>query len=234
MSAELSLIIPFYNEEENISAVLAEARQAVPEAEIIAVDDGSQDNTPALLAQQKDVRIIRFPKNLGQGPALYAGLLAATRPYAAMMDGDGQNDPADLQALLNLLRSQKADFACGIRTPRMDSWQKRIASKIANAIRRTFLMDGAHDTGCSLKIIRREDSRFLVPFKGMHRYLPALLGAAGLRLGELPVHHRPRRAGVSKYTIAGRAWVGIQDLIGVGWLLRRRVPWPVGLPNHKT
>jgi dolichol-phosphate mannosyltransferase len=234
MSAELSLIIPFYNEEENISAVLAEARQAVPEAEIIAVDDGSQDRTPALLAQQKDVRIIRFPKNLGQGPALYAGLLAATRPYAAMMDGDGQNDPADLPALLNLLRNQKADFACGIRTPRMDSWQKRIASKIANAIRRTFLMDGAHDTGCSLKIIRREDARFLVPFKGMHRYLPALLGAAGLRLGELPVRHRPRRAGVSKYTIAGRAWVGIQDLIGVGWLIRRRVPWPVGLPHNKN
>ncbi|NBT23988.1 glycosyltransferase family 2 protein [bacterium] len=209
MSAELSLIIPFYNEEENISAVLAEARQAVPQAEIIAVDDGSQDRTPALLAREKEIRTIRFPKNLGQGPALYAGLLAATRPYAAMMDGDGQNDPADLPALMKLLQTQKADFACGIRTPRMDSWQKRAASKIANSIRRAFLMDGAHDTG----------------------YLPALLGAAGLRIGELPVRHRPRRAGVSKYTIAGRAWVGIQDLIGVGWLIRRRVPWPVGLPR---
>jgi dolichol-phosphate mannosyltransferase len=148
-----------------------------------------------------------------------------------MMDGDGQNNPSDLPALLQLLQTGQADFACGIRTPRMDSWQKRAASKIANAIRRAFLMDGAHDTGCSLKIIRREDSRFLVPFKGMHRYLPALLGAAGLRLGELPVHHRPRRAGVSKYTIAGRAWVGIQDLIGVGWLIRRRVSWPAGLPR---
>ena len=92
-------------------------------------------------------------------------------------------------------------------------------------------MDGAHDTGCSLKIIRRHDVRFLVPFKGMHRYLPALLGSAGLRLGELPVRHRPRRAGISKYTIAGRAWVGIQDLIGVGWLIRRRVAWPLGFPR---
>ena len=231
MSAQLSLIIPFYNEEENVSAVIAEARSAVPEAEIIAVDDGSKDRTPVLLDQEKDIRVIHFPKNLGQGPALYAGLLAATRPFAAMMDGDGQNNPNDLPALLQLLEKNQADFACGIRTPRMDSWQKRTASKIANAIRRAFLMDGAHDTGCSLKIIKREDVRFLVPFKGMHRYLPALLGAAGLRLGELPVAHRPRRAGTSKYTIAGRAWVGIQDLIGVGWLIRRRVSWPAGLPQ---
>ncbi len=231
MSAQLSLIIPFYNEEENVSAVIAEARSAVPEAEIIAVDDGSKDRTPVLLDQEKDIRVIHFPKNLGQGPALYAGLLAATRPFAAMMDGDGQNNPNDLPALLQLLEKNQADFACGIRTPRMDSWQKRTASKIANAIRRAFLMDGAHDTGCSLKIIKREDVRFLVPFKGMHRYLPALLGAAGLRLGELPVAHRPRRAGTSKYTIAGRAWVGLQDLIGVGWLIRRRVSWPAGLPQ---
>ena len=231
MSAQLSLIIPFYNEEENVSAVIAEARSAVPEAEIIAVNDGSRDRTPALLDAEANLRVIHFPKNLGQGPALYAGLLASTRPFAAMMDGDGQNNPNDLPALLQLLEKNQADFACGIRTPRMDSWQKRTASKIANAIRRAFLMDGAHDTGCSLKIIKREDVRFLVPFKGMHRYLPALLGAAGLRLGELPVAHRPRRAGTSKYTIAGRAWVGIQDLIGVGWLIRRRVPWPVGLPR---
>ena len=189
--------------------------------------------SPALLDAERDILVIHFPTNLGQGPALYAGLLAATRPYAAMMDGDGQNDPADLPALLKLLQNGRSDFACGIRTPRRDSWQKRIASRIANAIRRAVLMDGAHDTGCSLKIIKREDVRFLVPFKGMHRYLPALLGAASLRLGELPVRHRPRRAGISKYTIAGRAWVGIQDLIGVGWLLRRRVPWPAGLPTGR-
>ena len=233
MSAELSLIIPFYNEQENVSAVIAEARTAVPGAEIIAVDDGSQDRTPSLLDQEKGIRVIHFPKNLGQGPALYAGLLASSRPYAAMMDGDGQNDPADLPSLLKLLQNRQADFACGIRTPRRDSWQKRIASRIANAIRRAVLLDGAHDTGCSLKIMKREDVRFLVPFKGMHRYLPALLGAAGLKLGELPVRHRPRLAGVSKYTIAGRAWVGIQDLIGVGWLIRRRVPWPIGLPPSR-
>ena len=231
MSSELSLIIPFYNEEENVSAVITEARSTVPGAEIIAVDDGSRDRTPALLDQEKNIRVIHFPKNLGQGPALYAGLLAASRPYAAMMDGDGQNDPADLPSLLQLLQGRQADFACGIRTPRRDSWQKRAASRIANAIRRAVLLDGAHDTGCSLKIMKREDVRFLVPFKGMHRYLPALLGAAGLKLGELPVRHRPRRAGVSKYTIAGRAWAGIQDLIGVGWLIRRRVPWPRGLPR---
>jgi len=231
MSSELSLIIPFYNEEENVSAVITEARSTVPGAEIIAVDDGSRDRTPALLDQEKNIRVIHFPKNLGQGPALYAGLLAASRPYAAMMDGDGQNDPADLPSLLQLLQGRQADFACGIRTPRRDSWQKRAASRIANAIRRAVLLDGAHDTGCSLKIMKREDVRFLVPFKGMHRYLPALLGAAGLKLGEIPVRHRPRRAGVSKYTIAGRAWVGIQDLIGVGWLIRRRIPWPVGLPR---
>lgn len=231
MFTELSLIIPFYNEEENVSSVITEARTAVPGAEIIAVNDGSRDRTPVLLDQEKEIRVVHFPKNLGQGPALYAGLLSATRPYAAMMDGDGQNDPADLGSLLTLLKNRQADFACGIRTPRRDSWQKRLASRVANAIRRAILLDGAHDTGCSLKIMKREDVRFLVPFKGMHRYLPALLGAAGLKLGELPVRHRPRRAGVSKYTIAGRAWVGVQDLIGVGWLIRRRVPWPPGLPR---
>ena len=192
MASDLSLIIPFYNEEENISAVITEARRAVPGAEIIAVNDGSHDKTTALLNQEKDIRVIHFPKNLGQGPALYAGLLSATRPYAAMMDGDGQNDPADLPALLELLRSNQADFACGIRTPRIDSWQKRIASRIANSIRRAVLMDGAHDTGCSLKVIRREDARFLIPFKGMHRYLPALLGAAAGR--SAPPPHPPPRA----------------------------------------
>jgi len=232
MSADLSLVIPFFNEEENVAAVLAEARAAVPGAEIIAVDDGSRDRTPALLDGEKGIRVIHFPGNLGQGPALYAGLLASSRPFAAMMDGDGQNDPADLPSLLELIRSGRADFACGIRTPRRDSWQKRAASRIANAVRRSFLLDGAHDTGCSLKVMKREDVRFLVPFKGMHRYLPALLGGAGLKIGEKPVRHRPRRAGISKYTIAGRAWVGIQDLIGVAWLIRRRVPWPAGLPGR--
>jgi len=106
MSADLSLVIPFYNEEENVSAVIAEARSAVPNAEIIAVDDGSQDRTSSLLDAEKGIRVIHFPKNLGQGPALYAGLLACSRPYAAMMDGDGQNDPADLPALLELIRSR--------------------------------------------------------------------------------------------------------------------------------
>ena len=105
MSADLSLVIPFFNEEENVSAVIAEARGAVPGAEIIAVDDGSRDRTPSLLDGEKNIRVIHFPKNLGQGPALYAGLLACTRPYAAMMDGDGQNDPADLPALLDLIRA---------------------------------------------------------------------------------------------------------------------------------
>jgi dolichol-phosphate mannosyltransferase len=141
-----------------------------------------------------------------------------------MMDGDGQNDPADIPALVAAL--PQADFVCGYRRKRNDSWQKRVASRIANYIRMSVLHDGCRDTGCTLKAIRREHVRFLVPFNALHRFIPALLCSAGLTMIEVPANHRPRRFGVSKYTVAGRAWRGLRDLFGVRWLISRRILWP--------
>ncbi len=220
----LSVVVPFFNEEENVTAVLREIRGAVPEAEIVAVDDGSLDRTGELIRAEPGVVGVFFVRNLGQSAALYAGLHRATGEILVMMDGDGQNDPADIPALVEAM--ERADFVCGYRKKRNDSWQKRVASRIANGIRSRVLGDGCRDTGCTLKAIRREHLRYLVPFNALHRFLPALLGSAGLSMVEVPANHRPRQFGVSKYTVAGRAWRGLRDLLGVRWLLSRRILWP--------
>jgi len=221
---ELSIIVPFFNEEENVAEVLAEIRAAQPAAEIIAVNDGSTDSTrQRILDFPGGARLIDFPRNLGQSAAFYHGLHAARGRLLAMMDGDGQNDPSDIAALAAALG--RADFACGFRARRRDTWSKRAASRIANAIRRSVLADGIRDTGCSLKVIRRAHVKFLVPFNGLHRFIPALLVNAGLTLVEVPVNHRPRAHGISKYTVAGRAWRGLRDLLGVRWFLSRHIRW---------
>ena len=138
-----------------------------------------------------------------------------------MMDGDGQNDPNDISKLVAAMAEY--DVAYGVRSKRRDSWSRIAGSRVANAVRRLVLGDRAADTGCSLKIIRREHVRYLVPFNGLHRYLPAFFEWSGLRAVEVPVNHRPRRTGVSKYTMGNRALRGVWDLIGVRWLLARRV-----------
>ena len=221
---KISIVIPFYNEEENVEAVLREVRQTNPDAEIIAVNDGSLDQTAAKIKSCPDVRLISLPRNLGQSAALYAGLTRAKNEVCVMMDGDGQNDPADIPKLLSHL--DRADVVCGYRERRQDSWSRRAASRIANWIRQAILKDGIRDTGCTLKAMRTTDVRHLVPFNGLHRFIPALLRHAGLRVLEIPVHHRPRKFGVSKYTMARRAWRGLSDLICVRWLLSRQIPWP--------
>ncbi|MFQ3671705.1 MAG: glycosyltransferase family 2 protein [Verrucomicrobiia bacterium] len=221
---KISIVIPFFNEEENVTAVLREIREKVPEAEIVAVDDGSTDRTAELIRAEPGVTGLFFPRNLGQSAALYGGLYRATGEWLVMMDGDGQNDPADIPALVEAM--SRADFVCGYRRKRNDSWQKRVASRIANGIRSRVLGDGCRDTGCTLKAIRREHLQHLVPFNALHRFLPALLRSAGLSMVEVPANHRARRFGVSKYTVAGRAWRGLRDLLGVRWLLSRRILWP--------
>lgn len=221
----LSVVIPFFNEAELVSDVLREIRSILPTAEIIAVDDGSTDGTGKIIAALNDIRLIALQKNCGQSAAMYAGLRAAKGELIAMMDGDGQNDPAEIPKLVEAMSS--ADVVFGVRKNRQDTKSRLIASKIANAIRRLALGDNATDTGCSLKVIRREHVALLVPFNGLHRYLPAFLQRAGLKSVEVPVNHRSRKAGVSKYTIKGRALRGIYDLIGVRWLLSRRIIWPV-------
>jgi dolichol-phosphate mannosyltransferase len=226
-----SIIIPFHNEEDCASEVIAEVRQACPDAEIIAVDDGSTDRTAAQLEAFPGIRLLRFPKNLGQSAALYAGLQAATRETCVMMDGDGQNDPSDIPALIRALDTGRGDLICGYRAKRMDSWSKRVASRIANRIRDALLHDGVRDTGCTLKAMRREHVRFLVPFNGLHRFIPCLLVHSGLKIHQIPVNHRPRLKGVSKYTMGGRAARGLYDLIGVAWLLKRQIRWHKGQPG---
>lgn len=221
---KISIVIPFYNEEENVQAVLREVQKSIPDAEIIAVDDGSQDQTAAKIQSCTGVRLISLPRNLGQSAALYAGLTRAQNEICVMMDGDGQNDPADIPKLLSCL--DRADVVCGYRERRQDSWPRRAASRIANQLRRAILHDGIRDTGCTLKAMRTADVRHLTPFNGLHRFIPALLRHAGLRVVEIPVHHRPRKFGSSKYTMARRAWRGLYDLIGVRWLLTRQIPWP--------
>jgi len=229
----LSIIVPFFNEEENVAELLREIRQACPAAEIVAVDDGSTDATLAKLRAEPGIEVVALAYNCGQSAALYAGLHHSTGELCVMLDGDGQNDPADIPALVAALAS--ADVACGYRLHRQDTWNRRIASRLANKIRRAFLHDGIRDTGCSLKAMRREHVRFLVPFNGMHRFLPALLKNAGLSIVEVPVNHRPRLRGVSKYTIGGRALRGLRDLTGVSWLLTRQLRLPGGiLPVRKA
>jgi len=220
-----SIVIPFFNEEECVRTVLEEVRTCQPDAEIIAVDDGSRDRTWEIICGAASVRGLRLTQNRGQSAAMYAGMRAASGDVIVLMDGDGQNDPADIEKLVALLQSG-ADVACGQRVKRRDIWSRRVASKAANAIRRSILNDGISDTGCSLKAFRREHVELFVPFNGLHRYLPAIFKHAGLRIAETPVNHRARTLGVSKYTNWNRALRGIYDLIGVRWLLNRKVIYP--------
>ncbi len=224
--AGFTVVVPFFNESESVTEVLREVRVTLPQAEIIAIDDGSRDDTWAQIRKADGIRGLRFVKNQGQSAAIYHGLRAATQPVVGMMDGDSQNDPANFKLLLAEFAKGQADVVCGYRANRRDTWSRRTASRIANAIRRTFLDDGVRDTGCSQKVFRRESVELLVPFRGLHRYLPAIFKQAGLRLAEVPVNHRPRLAGVSKYSNFTRALHGIYDLVGVGWLLKRKIVPP--------
>ena len=219
-----SIIIPFYNEEKNVASVLEEARRANPDAEIIAVNDGSSDQTQAMIRKCPDVRLVSFGCHLGQSAALYTGLKLAQGEICVMMDGDGQSDPGDIPKLISLL--DHADLVCGRRYKRQDTWFRRSSSWGANFIRRLVLHDGIHDTGCTLKAMRRADTRLLLPFDGLHRYLAVFFSRAGLRIIEVPVNHRPRKYGKSKYTVRERAIRGFYDLIGVRWLMTRKISWP--------
>ena len=223
LETRLSIIVPFFNEEESVRPVLAEILGLYPQAELIAVDDGSTDNTLKSLEATPGLRLVRFSENQGQSAAILAGLRNSTRSYCAILDGDGQNDPRDLIRLAEHLVSTQCDVVCGFRADRQDTRSRRIASAIANRIRRFIVSDGIRDTGCSLKVFRREAVDCLIPFNGMHRYLPAFFRAAGYRIEEIPVNHRPRERGASKYTNWDRALRGIYDLFGVRWFLTRRV-----------
>ena len=227
-SPELSIIVPLYNEEASVPILQSELNAALEgfDYEIIFVDDGSVDRTVERIEPKMNVRVIRFAKNAGQSAAIYAGLKAEHGATAVFIDGDLQNDPADIPRLLAEI-ARGADLVCGYRARRKDTRVKRLTSWIANTVRSRFTKDGVRDTGCTLKAMRRECVDALVPFKGMHRFIPALVKGAGYRLMEIPVNHRPRRFGHSKYGLGNRAWRATVDMFGVRWLLSRRLNYKI-------
>ena len=176
---QFSVVVPFYNEAANVRYVLEEVRAELPDAEIIAVDDGSTDETWARIQAIPGVRGLRLTRNLGQSGAIYHGLRACTRPVCGLMDGDGQNDPANFHRLLVEFQRGGADVVCGFRENRNDTWSRRAASRFANGIRRRWLDDGVRDTGCSQKVFRREAADLLVPFRGMHIISPPFSNRPG-------------------------------------------------------
>ena len=227
---QLSVVVPVHNEEDNVAPLVGEIVAALRgriDFEIVYVDDTSKDGTLARLRELQttvpELRVIRHLSNAGQSTAVRNGVKAARAPWIATLDGDGQNDPADIP---NLLAQRDAGDAqtklyAGWRVNRQDSGSKRWASKFANAIRSRMLRDATPDTGCGIKLFAREAFLDLPYFDHMHRYLPALMQRAGWQTVSVPVNHRHRTAGVSKYNNLGRAIVGIKDLFGVSWLIQR-------------
>jgi dolichol-phosphate mannosyltransferase len=230
-SPAVSVVVPVFNEEESIAVLQSELRDALKHVdhEVIFVDDGSHDCTVERIEAAPNIRLIRFERNTGQSAAIYAGLNAACGATAVLIDGDLQNDPADIPKLLAEI-ARGADLVCGYRAQRKDTAAKRLTSWIANTVRSRFTKDGVRDTGCTLKAMRRECVGALIPFKGMHRFIPALVKGAGYRLIEIPVNHRPRRFGQSKYGLVNRALRATIDMFGVRWLLSRRLNYTVREP----
>ena len=227
-SPGVSVVVPLFNEEESISLLQTELSAALKnfDYEIVFVDDGSGDCTADRIERKMNVRVIRFEKNAGQSAAIYAGVMAARGATLVLIDGDLQNDPADIPRLLAEI-ARGADLVCGYRAQRRDTRVKRLTSRIANAVRSRFTKDGVRDTGCTLKAMRHECVSALVPFKGMHRFIPALVKGAGFGLVEIPVNHRLRRFGRSKYGLGNRALRATIDMFGVRWLLSRRLNYKI-------
>jgi dolichol-phosphate mannosyltransferase len=227
-SPAFSVVVPLYNEEANLPILQEELRVALGglDYEIIFIDDGSADRTVERIEGGPNVRVIRFEKNSGQSAAIYAGVMASHGATVVIIDGDLQNDPADIPRLLAEI-AHGADLVCGYRVKRQDTLVKRATSRIANAVRSRYTKDGVRDTGCTLKAMRRECVSALLPFNGMHRFIPALIKAAGYRLVEIPVNHRPRRFGQSKYGLGNRALRATIDMFGVRWLLSRRLDYKI-------
>jgi len=230
---QLSAVVPAYNEVESLALLVTELRAALESTqrtwEMVLVDDGSSDGTGERMASEaaRDarIRVLRLEKNAGQSAALAAGLANARGDVVVTLDADLQNDPADIPALLAALDG--ADVVSGVRAKRHDSWIRLVSSRIANATRRAVIGDHVTDIGCSLKAYRREVLEGLPMFVGVHRFLPALCAFRGARVVEVPVHHRPRTRGVSKYGMGNRLWRGIHDLVGVSWLKQRLVRYRV-------
>ncbi len=231
-SPQLSIVVPFYNEEESVVEVCREIGEVLGaeltmDWELVMVDDGSSDRTGTLIdeldAGNPRFRAIHLQPNSGQSAALEAGFRAARGEFIATLDGDGQNDPRDIPRLLQALQESGVDMMCGIRARRADNFVRRASSRIANRVRSSLLKDNITDVGCSLRVFRRECLRQVRFFRNAHRFFPALFIMAGHTVAEMPVNHRAREHGSSKYGggINSRLWVGLADLYGVHWLRKR-------------
>ena len=229
---DISLIIPFYNEAESVAPLLNEIVWTLSgkiEYEIIAVDDGSKDDTAGMLKRMlheanSPLRFIRHAANYGQSSAIHTGIQSARASWVVTLDGDGQNHPEDILKLIETRDSSSIPdlkLINGYRKKRQDSPIKIISSRVANFVRGRLLRDMTPDTGCGLKLIHRETFLSLPFFDHMHRFIPALIRRAGGNILNVEVSHRPRKTGKSKYTLHNRLWVGIVDLLGVLWLVRR-------------
>ena len=235
---KLSVVIPVCNEADNVGPLAREIQSALVDHrpfEIIFVDDGSTDATvEAVKAARADgipeIRLLEHSQRCGQSRAVCTGVEAARAEWVATLDGDGQNDPADIPELLKAAMAAAAagddslKLVMGNRTTRKDTWLRRISSRVANRVRGGLLRDGTPDTGCGIKLMHRATFMRLPWFNHMHRFLPALYQRAGARVVSVPVRHRPRTRGVSKYGLGNRLWVGIVDLFGVRWLILRNPP----------
>ena len=222
----LSVVVPLYNEEESVGALVDAVRAALGghgSWELVLVDDGSRDGTAAvahsLAAADGRIRLMRLARNYGQTQAMQAGFAAAEGDVVVSMDGDLQNDPADIGTLLPHVKT--FDLVCGWRTNRHDSLVRTLSSRIANAVRSVVTGDRVHDTGCSLKIFRRAVVDKLQLFNGMHRFFPALALMHGFTVTEVPVRHYPRTHGLSKYGVGNRLFKSLYDLIAVRWMQTR-------------
>jgi glycosyltransferase involved in cell wall biosynthesis len=229
---DLSLVVPVYNERENLEPLVGELLEVLADAqalEILLVDDGSRDGSAELAAELADrhpeIRPLRLRENRGQTAAFDAGFRAARGRRIVTLDADLQNDPRDIPGLLSAL--DEYDAAVGYRRKRRDSWLRRLSSRIANGVRNRLSGDDIIDTGCSLKAFRRECVEGLKLFTGMHRFLPTLLRMEGRRVVQLPVNHRPRTRGRSKYGMRNRAVRAFVDLLAVRWMKKRRLNYEV-------
>ncbi len=230
---DVSVVVPVFNEKENLDALLSEIHAALDAAgrtfEILLIDDGSHDGSSERIAQlagsDPAVRGLHFRENRGQTAAFDAGFKAARGRIVVTMDADLQNDPRDIPSLLTAIEGH--DAAVGYRRVRRDTWMRRVSSRIGNSVRNRLSGDDIIDTGCSLKAFRRECLREIKLFTGMHRFLPTLLRIDGYRIVQVPVNHRERRAGRSKYGVWNRLFRSSADLLAVRWMKKRRLDYEV-------
>lgn len=232
IAPEISVILPIYNEQGNLEPLIAEIIQALESLhtpfEILGVDDGSSDGSVEKLKElaSRDPRItaVCHRRNFGQSAAQATGFLHAKGQWVMTLDADGQNNPADLPKMLELLKKDNYDCVCGVRTKRQDNWVRRMSSKVANSIRNWLTGDQIRDAGCTLRVIRKDALVEIPMFNGMHRFLPTLLRYKGKRVLEMVVDHRPRTWGQTKYGIGNRAWRGLIDCLAMRWWKKRCFP----------